>query len=221
LTGRLTSYLDPARGIAGARVTLDPCPGATAVSDADGRLRGEVSRDVPYDPRVEARSFLTMRSGEQVALGPIDLESFLFPSALSTLLPHWSADAPTVLAIVIGPNAADVDAGGAPDAGTPGPCTSHRGATFTVVGHPEAVVTYFAGSTTPTADPTLTSTDTIGAAEISGLAATAPGEPITLAVSSPSCPALSFVSYPHTGRYVLENGVLTLAAAFLEPLPEP
>lgn len=212
-TGLLTSYVNPMTVVAGAALTVDLCPGVSIVSDRAGMLDGFLSRGVAYNPRVEAPGYLTLRTGEQVLRGDFDASAPLLPSAFRALLPHFSTSAPTLLAAV------SVD--DAPDAGTPAGCASAAGAVFRVVGHPEAVVTYYAGDAVPRADPSLRATTALGLAEISGLAATAAGQYVELQVEKPGCDRIAFRSYPHTGRYRLEDGVVTLAGAFSPPLPEP
>lgn len=68
-------------------------------------------------------------------------------------------------------------------------------------------------------DRSLTATSTAGIGEIYGIAASS--TPIELTVSKPGCDRASFTSYPHTGRYVLENGAVTLAGVFLPAVPSP
>jgi hypothetical protein len=89
-----------------------------------------------------------------------------------------------------------------------------------LVDHPEAMVTYYDGTAVPEPDPSLTATGPIGSAEIAGLAATVEGEWIELTAVKTGCDA-SFVSDPHTGRHRLENGVLTVAGAFVPPTSTP
>lgn len=208
--------------VAGGRLTVDLCPELVAVTDEAGGTEGRIARGVPFNFRVEARGYVTMRTGELLLRDDFEAQDPLFPSLLSALLPHWSEDRPTVLVLVFAGEAAGEPDTGVGDAGPPSACDTREGAIFGVEGHPEAVVTYYSGtSSAPMADPALTATTELGVAEISGLEATAPGARVTLTVSKPGCDSITFASYPHTGRYVLENGVLTAAAAFLRPIAPP
>ena len=199
--------------VEGVSLTLDPspCSGTTWMTDVTGSATVKVTTGVAINPRAEAVGYLTERTGEQIYRGDFDSGAPMLPTLLVGLLPHWSATAPDVLVVVFVDSA---DAGA--DAG---PCQTVSGATVSVVGHPEAVVTYYqtgGDGGAPSPDSTLTATTDIGLAEVSGLAG---GATVTLQVASSTCPTVSFTSYPHTGRYTLENGVLTGALARLVPVP--
>ena len=62
--------------------------------------------------------------------------------------------------------------------------------------------------------------ESTGVAEIAGLEATAGGSLIELSAQKPGC-EVSFASHPHTGKYVVEPGVLTVAGAFVPPISPP
>lgn len=215
-TGRITSFSAMDTGVVGAHLTADLCPGVDIVTDATGHFEADFAQGMAFNGKITATGFLPERAGEQNLSADIVADAEMFPMVLSALLPHWGADRPTVLAIAVRGDQPPL-----PDGGVGGACDGVDGVTFSVTGHPEAVVTYYSGTTAPTPDASLTATGPNGVAEISGLAATAPGAPITLTASKAGCSTLSFVSYPFTGRFVLENGVLTGALAFMVPFSAP
>jgi len=201
--------------LSGATVTVDSCPASTFVSDNAGFWDVYVSSGKPFNPRIEAAGYVTSRSGESMAttdLLELGATTLYFPiDSKATLFPHITDTSPAILAVAflapsVQPNPND-------------PCTDRTGVTFSVVGHPEAIVTYYGGtSQQPMPDTSLQATGTLGSAEIGGIAASA--APVELVATKQGC-AASFVSYPHTGKYLLENGVLTLAGAFMPPIPSP
>lgn len=198
--------------VEGATITLDPspCPSFSATTDTNGDVSVRVTTDAAVNPRIERSGYVTMRTGEQIYRGDFQASDPLLPTVVVGLLPHWAATAPDIL-VVVSTEGVDGGEGGA--------CTSKSGVTVSVPGHPEAVVTYYQPGVDgglPSPDNTLTATTESGVAEVSGLTG---GATIQLAASSTTCPSISFVSYPHTGSYHLENGVLTAAAAFLSPHP--
>jgi hypothetical protein len=206
-SGTLTSYLSKLP-IEDAQVTSDSCPGQVYITNVDGYVEARVARDLPFYPKIVAQSYVTIRLGEQVLLADYDASAEIYPEALTSLIPTWSPDAPTILAVVTARSGASAE------------CEDLTGYTFSVPGHPEAQVLYYTGSGIPMDDPTATSTGELGLATISGLAATAPGEFVELTVEKAGCEP-SFVSYPQTGRFVLENGVGTAALAYVPPVPPP
>lgn len=207
VTTTLTDYATGAP-VAGAKITTDLCPELVLETDALGHAAGKIAANATFTTSVRADGYIPILTSEERVVADFDGGGQLYGENLLPLLPHWSTSAPTMLAILF----ADPSAGPT--------CGSNVGWTFGVVGHPEAVVTYYGGDAVPAPDPALTATGPIGSAEISGLAATAPGEWIELTATKAGCDA-SFVSYPHTGRHRLEDGVLTVAGAFSPPHPTP
>ena len=200
--------------IANAVATLDLCPEQTFVANSLGFWETEMTSGASFDPRIEADGFITMRSGQSIVTADISAGAVpMFPTSWQAdVFPHVTESSPAILAIALLPLGTQMNPND--------PCTIRSGVTFSVVGHPEAVVTYYGGtSTAPLPDPSLTSTSTVASAEISGLSATSEPE-IELAAAKPGCD-LSFVSYPHTGKYKLENGVLSIAGAFMPPVAAP
>ncbi len=215
VNARVTS-LTTGLPLEGVTVTADPGPCAAfqATTDTNGVAAVRIQLNTPVNARVQQAGYLTERAGEAVYKGDFDGGAFMVPTVVAGALPHYSATTPDILTIIYG---GSPDAGSA-DSGAP-PCTSVSGATFSVVGHPEAVITYYqppVDGGLPTPDTTLTGTTSIGAAEISGLTA---GQTVQLQVTTPNCSTAGYASYPLTGKFYLENNVLTLAPAFLVPTP--
>lgn len=210
VTAKLTSFSDNTAVIPGARLTVDLCPEEAWVTDDLGELSGSMTKGVAHNPKLVAEGFLPSRTGQQLLTADFDASTGLVAEGLAFLIPGWSADTPTLMAAVSVKKKMPGD-----------PCGEADGAVFAVVGHPEATITYYAGTQVPSPDPALTATGPLGLAEITGLAATGPGEYVELTVSKPTCADVSFVSYPFTGKFRLENGVLTLAGAFMPPAAAP
>jgi hypothetical protein len=118
------------------------------------------------------------------------------------LLPTFDASAST--AIVIASEKLTDDAGA---------CSSLDGISFSVPGHPEAQVTYFAPGTIPTPIPGGTATSTSGLAAITGLSE---GQIVTLAATKTGCSVL-FAVNSLTGRVPLQNGFVSVMPAYLSP----
>ncbi|HTJ42876.1 MAG TPA: hypothetical protein VL463_12320 [Kofleriaceae bacterium] len=199
--------------VAGATATLDACPEHPFVADELGYFDLQMTQGLPFDPRIEAAGFVTMRSGESTITADLDLGyAPLFPTDLMSLFPDDTASSPALVVITALPAGTQTNPND--------PCTDRSGVTFSVVGHPEATLTYYGGSgSAPVLDPSLTATTTVGAVEIGGLAQT-DAATIEIAAAKTGC-TISCVSYPHTGHYKLENGVLSLAGAFMPPVPPP
>jgi hypothetical protein len=212
--GTLTSYLDATVFIAGARLTGDVCPDLVATTDSRGYAELGVPKGVPFTGKFEHPDYIPMRTTVERFEGDFDASGYMFPTSLSSTLPHFGATVPTVLVVVV--LAVDELPADAPDA-----CRSKEGVSYGVVDHPEAVVTYFSGTAAPTPDPTLTATGALGIAEISGVAETAPGESLQLTVKHPGCPLTTLTSYPHLDRITLENGVLTAVPVRIPATPWP
>lgn len=206
--GTLTSYFAPTMGIEGAAVTCDLCPGVQFTTDHSGVFAGRIAKGVAFNPRVEASGFISMRIGEEVLAGDLDSSAALYPVLVKALAPDLTDNSPAMLVLVVDrmpPDPADV-------------CAKKDGYVISVKGHPEAIIRYYGGTTTPTLDPSLTSTGPLGATEVGGLPG---GTFVELDATKPGCSEGSFVSYPHNGRYFLENGVLTLAGFAIPPAAAP
>ena len=130
----------------------------------------------------------------------------------TAILPDWAEDRPSLMALV-DVHEDELDEGE--------PCASAEGFEISVDGHPEAQVTYYAGESTPNPDPELTATGPLGLAAFEGLEATDGAATIELTATKAGCEAVSFTSYPFTGKHALENGVLTVAVARVPALATP
>jgi len=205
-------FNDAAARVAGLTLTSDLCPEEQFVSDESGAVSLPTTLGAIENLRAEAPGYLPVRTGEHALDADLDAGmTWLIPEAFAWLLPSWSWGRPTMLVRVLPGELAGEG------------CDGVDGVTVSVTGHPEAVVLYATGEEAgyPEIDPTLTATGPSGFAEVSGVEATAPGELVELVAEKEGCEELSFASYPHTGGYVLENGVLTVAAAFMHPLAAP
>lgn len=207
----VVNYLT-SKPVAGATGTADLCPGVPFTTDSSGYWDMQVTKGMPFNPHVEAVGYIPTDTGTSLMTSDIETGAApLFPLGASFLFPHLTDSTPDLLAITILPvgtmaNASD-------------PCTTRDGVTFSVKNHPEAVITYYGGTgAQPSPDPSLTATNPLGAAEVSGLAESA--SPIELVAEKTGC-NISFASYPHLGSYRLQKGVLSLAGAFMPPDAAP
>ncbi|NUO48395.1 MAG: hypothetical protein HOV80_06015 [Polyangiaceae bacterium] len=207
LSGTFTSYLNQLPVIDGV-VTSDSCPGQQYIPDENGFVSAKVARDVPFYPKIVAQSFAPIRLGEEILVADYDASAELYPESLLAIVPTWSTSTPTILAVIRAQSSASDE------------CKDLSGYTFDIPAHPEAEIMYYSGSPIPQADPMATATGDAGLATFSGLAATAPGEFIELTVEKAGCEP-SFISYPQTGRYVLENGVVTAAISYVPAIAPP
>ena len=213
-TGALsyTTHLPLAGAIATAS---DACPDRQFVSDDTGFWDIEMTDGLAFDPRIVASGYITSRTGQSTTHSDLELgaNNLFFPTTVeATWFPHLTASTPALLAVAfLAPGT---------QTNPSDPCSTRDGVTFAVTGHPEATIVYYGGtSQQPTPNPSLTATTSIGAAEVSGVAASN-GAEIELTATKATCP-ISFQSYPHTGKYTLEDGVLSLAGAFMPPISAP
>lgn len=194
--------------VADGRLTGSLCPGSTFISDVTGLIDAQIQQSVAFDVKIEGKTYISTRFGEQLLTKDFDIALPMIPTIFTGLLPDWGADRPSIL-VAIGNAPASADAG-TPDA--TGPCAAFDGVTLAVTGHPEAKVGYFKAGAIPTIDPALTMTDASGLAAISGLPSSLGHIEIT--GTKTGC-TVSFKPYPVTGRYALEDGVLTVATGLL------
>jgi hypothetical protein len=188
----------------GAEFTSPLCPSLVKYSDEGGNIVGEVAKDTPFYGRLQAADYVSELAPEEI----FDADSTghkidMIPTLIaSVLLPTF--DASSEAAIVIAVQKAVDDAGA---------CSTYDGITFTVPGHPEAVVTYFSSATIPAPIPDGSATSTEGIAAITGLAS---GQLVTLAGTKPGCNV--FLKYQtQTGRVPLETGFVSLMPAYVSP----
>jgi len=190
--------------LGGAQFTSPLCPGLVQYSDEGGIIQGQVSANVPFYGRLEANGFIPElapelefdadSTGHKIQMLPAIIEGII--------LPTFDASAST--AIVIASQKLVDDAGA---------CSTLDGISFTVPGHPEAQVTYFAAGTIPTPIVGGTATSTSGLAAITGLSA---GPLVTLAATKTGC-SVVFNRNSLTGRVPLETGFVSLMPAYLTP----
>jgi hypothetical protein len=188
----------------GATLTPSLCPGLNATSDDAGLIVGRISEGVPFTASLTATNYIPELTPEEMLdadnTGP-HLE--MLPSLLQGLLPGFTAQS-TAIVIEVDRPAAEADAG---------LCSQLDGVSFSVPGHPEAVVTYFAAGTLPQALADAGATTSSGLAAITGLAT-------GLLVSPAGAKSGCTVSLEHgslTGRVLVENGFASLATAVLSP----
>jgi hypothetical protein len=190
--------------LGGAEFTSPLCPGVVKYSDDAGIITGQVSANVPFYGRLEANGFIPElapeldfdadSTGRKIEMLPTLIEGII--------LPTFDASAST--AIVVASEKLVDDAGA---------CSTLDGISFSVPGHPEAQVTYFAAGTIPTPIAGGTATSTSGLAAITGLDG---NQLVTLAATKTGCSIL-FKHDSLTGRVPLETGYVSLMPAYLSP----
>ncbi|HEX7666023.1 MAG TPA: hypothetical protein VF407_15960, partial [Polyangiaceae bacterium] len=199
------SSTDPKPRVEGAVLTSPNCPDASFTSDADGGIVGLVSQNVPFYGRFNASGYApTLSPEEKFPTDTSDVFVDLPPSLINIIVPNYDANKPTVFVDVL------LDGGHAKDGGAN--CNDPSGVTFGVVDHPEAIVTYYAPGTVPTAVSGGTSTTSAGIASITGLDSSV--GPITLTATKTGC-TVATVKDTATGRLPLENGYISIAPVYL------
>jgi hypothetical protein len=189
----------------GAAFTSPLCPGLVKYSDEGGNILGQISRDTPFYGRLQAQNYVSELAPEEI----FDADSTghkidMIPTLVaSVLLPTFDASSETAIVIAVQKAAG----------GDGGACSAYDGITFTVPGHPEAVITYFSTGTIPQPIPDGSATTTEGIAAITGLAS---GQLVTLAGTKPGCNV--YLQYQtQTGRVPLETGFVSLMPAYVSP----
>lgn len=189
----------------GATFTTPLCPGRVQVSNDAGVIQGQISANVPFYGRLQAPNYVSELAPQEV----FDASSTgnrieMLPQILAGLVPGYQADA---AAIVVAAEKTEDDAGD---------CSSLDGIVLSVVGHPEANVTYFSAGSIPLPQLDASATTTRGFAAITGLADVTDGEFVTLSGTKPGC-SVVFARGPVTGLVPLENGFVSLMPAYLVP----
>ncbi len=188
----------PAPLVEGAVLTSPLCPGIALTSAHDGTMNGRIAQNVPFYGRVEAKSYAKTLTPEQLFKVDTPAVALTLPPALLTaLIPGYSATSTTIFLNMF-------------KDGGHGACNALDGTTFDVMGHPEAVVTYFSADSVPVAT-TGTATTTGGKATITGLSA---GDPVTVLGHKPGC-TVTLVKDNATGRSPLEAGWVTLGGVWI------
>jgi hypothetical protein len=190
--------------LSGVQFTSPLCPTLTQSSDDAGAIQGQVSEGVAFYGRLVATGYIPELVPEEIFDADLTGKRIdMLPSLIEgILLPGFDASSQT--AIVVSAETTVADAGA---------CSALDGITFTVMGHPEAQVTYFAPGTIPTAVPDGSATTTRGLAAITGLAS---GQLVTLAATKTGCNVL-FHYETFTGRAPLETGFVSLMPAYVTP----
>jgi hypothetical protein len=188
----------------GAQFTSPLCPSLVKYSDEGGNILGQVSKDTPFYGRLQAQNYISELAPEEI----FDADSTghkidMIPTLIaSVLLPTFDASSETAI-VVAGQKVVD-------DAG---PCSTLDGVTYSVPGHPEAVITYFSADTIPQPIPDGGATTTEGIAAITGLAT---GQLVTLQGTKPGCSVL--LKYQtQTGRVPVQTGFVSLMPAYVSP----
>lgn len=192
------ALMPPAPLVDGAVLTSPLCPGVSLTSAADGTMTGRIAQNVPFYGRVEAKSYAKTLTPEQLFTVDTPAVALTLPPAILTaLIPNYSATSTTIFLNMF-------------QDGGHGACNKVDGATFDVMGHPEAIVTYFSADAVPVAT-TGTATTAGGKATITGLA---PGDPVTVLGHKAGC-TVTLVKDATTGRSPLEAGWITIGGVWI------
>jgi len=191
--------------IAGATLTSALCPDASFVSDDDGGITGLVTKGTPFFGELNATGYApTLSPEENFAADTSGLAIALPPSLLSVIVPNYDPNKPLIFVAVQQDNGTKHDSGA--------DCSDVSGTSLSVEGHPEAVVTYYTADSIPAAIPNGTATSTGGSISVTGLEASV--GPVTLTAKKTGC-TVSFLDGSATGRIPLENGYVSIAAAYM------
>ncbi|MEO8876874.1 MAG: hypothetical protein ABI461_14870 [Polyangiaceae bacterium] len=191
--------------IGGAVLTSALCPDASFTSDDDGGIVGLVTKGVPFYGQFNASGYAPTLSPEENFAGDTsDVAIALPPSLLSAIIPNYDKTK-TVIFLAVRKDTGTSHDGGAD-------CTDVSGVSVAVTGHPEAVVTYYTNDAIPAAMPAATSTSTGGSVSVTGIDVSA--SPVTVTATKPGC-TVTLLNGSATGRLPLENGYVSIAAAYL------
>ncbi len=198
----LSAFADAAP-LPGVAFTSPLCPALVRYSDDAGMITGQVSQNVPFYASLKKIGYMPELTPEETFDADLSGVSFdMLPLLFEAILkPPFSASSTAVL---VSASALVADAG---------PCSQLEGVAFTVVGHPEAQVTYYTTDSLPSAIDGGTATSSRGLATIAGLA---PSQFVTVTATKPGC----HVALAHgslTGRVRVEAGFLSLMPAYVSP----
>jgi hypothetical protein len=186
--------------VEGATFTTPLCPGLTVTSDVNGRFTGRLSAGVPFYGRFIASGYVNTLTPEQkYDVDTADIKITLLPVLITALLPNYDATQPAIFLGVMKDTGVNA-------------CANLDGVSFQVVGHPEAVITYYSNDTIPQPIAGATATSAKGYASVSGLAAQ---DPVPIVATKPGCMVLTATG-ASTGRAPLEGGYITEIGAYLE-----
>jgi hypothetical protein len=201
------SLLDPdaSTPLAGAEFTSPLCPGIKQQSDEGGNIHGQISANTPFygrltdDPSISPARYIPMLAPEEKFDADVSgIKISMLPVIIETFVPNIDPSMPTI-AISLQHN------------GGMGACDQFDGVSFSVPGHPEAMVLYLSNDTIPKIIQNGTATSTRGLALITGLAT---NQLVTPAAAKPNC-QVTFVKDGLTGRVPLESGYVSIAPAYL------
>jgi hypothetical protein len=183
-------------------VTFSICPDKQFTTDANGTIRGRMTRGVPIVATAVHPDDIPATYGEFKIVdatfeGSVGLVPKLFQSVVA---PDFGPDK-TLVAFQIQYPPGTFDAG-VPDGGPTDPCQRNEGVTIAIPDHPEAKVVYFTTDSIPKPDPSATATSTNGVATISGLP---DGIVISPVATKPGCHlAAAYAGF--TGRAFTKKG---------------
>jgi hypothetical protein len=183
-------------------VTFSLCPDKPFTTDANGTIRGRMTKDVPITFTAVHPDDIPSTYGEfKIAGDTFEGSVVVVPKLFqSVVAPDFGPDKTLVaFAIQYPPGTFD---GGVPDGGPTDPCQRNEGVTFAIPDHPEAKVVYFTTDAVPKPDPSATATSTNGVASITGLP---DGIAITPVATKPGC-HLSGAFSGFTGRAFTKKG---------------
>jgi hypothetical protein len=178
-------------------VTFAICPEKSFKSDADGIVRGNITKGLAGQFRAEHPDDVPALFGEWKTDGDFDGSISVVPKLFQSIIaPDWTPDKTLVGFGVVYPPGTPV---AMPDGGPTDPCQRSEGVSIAFPEQPQAKVVYFAEAATgefPRLDPNATKTSSNGLASIVGLPA---GAVLTPVATKPGC-TLTGVHDGFTGR---------------------
>lgn len=194
---QVTTVDETAHGLGNVTVLFSNCASKSFTTDATGALTVPLPIGAPLVGAFATTGRISTLSGELKLTADWSGAFTLLPTSFETSVPKWAADKGAVYVAIVSTGL--------------GACAAKDGVTFTIAGHPEAVVSYVSTTGPLAVDTTLTSTSTEGAAVISNVAG---GVMYTISGSKPGC-AVFTNDAPYTGNVPVVNGSLTVITARL------
>lgn len=184
------------------KVTFSICPDKPFTTDADGTIRGRMTKNVPISFTADHPDDIPTKYAEFTVTRDLFEGSVLVVPKLfqSVVAPDFGPEK-TLIAFGVQYPVGTFD-GGVPDGGPADPCQRSEGITIAIPGHPEAKVVYFTTDSIPKPDLTATATSTNGVAKVEGLA---DGTTISPVATKPGC-RLTPVYAGFTGRGTVKKG---------------
>ena len=191
----------------GVVITFDVCSDKPFTSDADGTLRGNMTKGLLGAFRAEHPDDIPSYYGEWKTDADFEGTVQDVPKLFQGIVaPDFTPDK-TLLALGVNYPAGTFDAG-VPDGGPTDTCQRSEGVSYSLPDHPEAKIVYFTTDAVPKPDPSATSTSKNGIATITGLP---DGITVTPVASKAGC-KLSSQFDGFTGRAKLVKGYGTILA---------